>query len=563
MVFNLRLRLRNRLFCRGISGYYRVQAAHFQECVRRKSPYIHEETIEFPNGIRSWSTMLSPVLNGGAVVQIIGSRKDITEKQQAIAELQESEERYSSLFENNHSVMLIIDPGDGRIVDANPAACAYYGYSRDKIKTLNIHEMNTLSREQIQAEMEKALKEHRNLFFFQHRLSNGEIRDVEVYSGPIHFSGQLFLYSIVHDVTERKKAETELYQEKERLNVTLHSIGDGVITTDICGNITLISEETGQTGENAVEKVIATGKIVELANHTVLIAKDGSKRFIADSGAPIRDGEGRVFGVALVFRDVTERKMREEEIRFLSFHDNLTGLYNRAFLEIEKQRLDHEEFLPLSLVIGDVNGLKLTNDIFGHEVGDRLLKTIAELLVAEFRDEGIVARWGGDEFVIILPRTSNDKATAHCQNIQKRCGMMPEDPIRPNITFGASTKEENAQEINLVLKEAEDIMYRRFICGDYPVDPFIPGFIHSAIFGMGFKPGDRAAQSVRKGHAWFKSGYEAFNLRIIKDYTLRFIPEQTTLGAGQNGSQKVGRNMDHLEFSSGGPTDRFVNLIPG
>ncbi|HBE78278.1 MAG TPA: GGDEF domain-containing protein, partial [Firmicutes bacterium] len=318
-------------------------------------------------------------------------------------------------------------------------------------------------------------------------LASGELRNVEVYSGPIEISRQHLLYSIIHDITERQKAESELFQEKEQLKVTLHSIGDGVITTDTSGKVTLINEiaekltgwigeeaigkplhqvfhiineKTGQICENPVKKVLDTGLIVELANHTVLIAKDGIRRFIADSGAPIRDKDGKVFGVVLVFRDVTEKKIKEDEIRYLSFHDKLTGLYNRAFFEQETKRLDQREFLPLSLIIGDVNGLKLANDIFGHEVGDKLLTTISGILKTECPSEGIVARWGGDEFVIILPRTSRNKALSLCQNIQKHCSLMPEDPIKPNIAFGASTKEKMYQDINLVLKDAEDIMYR-------------------------------------------------------------------------------------------------------
>ncbi len=462
--------------------------AHFRECVKAKSSMVFEEILHFPSGIRTWSTMLSPVLKDGKVVQIIGSRRDISELQKTMSDLKESEKRYSSLFENNHSVMLIINPADGRIVDANPAACLYYGYSQEKICSLNISDINIFSMEQIQDEMQKAASEHRNPFFFQHRLSSGEHRNVEVYSGPIDISGQHLLYSIIHDITERKKAETELFQEKEQLKVTLHSIGDGVITTDIDGRVTLINEiaqeltgwsfeeavgqqlssvfyivdeETNQVCENPVQKALITGRVIELANNTILVSKNGTKRFISDSGAPIRDRDGKVFGVVLVFRDVTEKRLQENEIRYLSFHDKLTGLYNRTFFEREVKRCDILEFLPLSLVIGDVNGLKLTNDIFGHEVGDKLLKTISGTIEKVCRGEGIIARWGGDEFVIILPKTTKSKALELCQQIQEQFLMMPQDPIQPNITFGAATKEGVNSDIHVILKEAEDIMYRR------------------------------------------------------------------------------------------------------
>ncbi len=126
------------------------------------------------------------------------------------AELQRSEARYHSMFENNHAVMLVVNPVDGRIVDANPAACSFYGYGPETIRGMNISEINTLSLPQIREEMTQALVMHRNSFNFRHRLASGDIRDVEVFSGPIELGGQKLLYSIVHDITERKKAEEGL-----------------------------------------------------------------------------------------------------------------------------------------------------------------------------------------------------------------------------------------------------------------------------------------------------------------------------------------------------------------
>jgi PAS domain S-box-containing protein len=146
-------------------------------------------------------------------------------RRQAEEALRESEARYRSLFENNHAVMLLIDPDNAAITDANPAACAYYGWSREELKKRRIDEINTLTSKEVSAEMQLALSEKRNQFFFKHRRADGTIRDVEVYSGPILLKGKFLLYSIVHDITERKQAEEKILaslREKEILLMEVH-----------------------------------------------------------------------------------------------------------------------------------------------------------------------------------------------------------------------------------------------------------------------------------------------------------------------------------------------------
>ncbi|MDO3377233.1 response regulator [Geoalkalibacter halelectricus] len=133
------------------------------------------------------------------------------------AALQESESRYRSLFENNHAVMLVIDPRDGAIVDANPAAARYYGWSVAELKSLNIKDINTLSPAEVEAEMTRARQAQRNHFHFSHRLADGGIRPVEVFSGPIQIKGRSLLYSIVHDITERRRAEEQLHAANAQL----------------------------------------------------------------------------------------------------------------------------------------------------------------------------------------------------------------------------------------------------------------------------------------------------------------------------------------------------------
>ncbi|MBN1487514.1 MAG: response regulator [Anaerolineae bacterium] len=144
-------------------------------------------------------------------------RAEAAERQRIVDALQESENRYRSLFYNNHSVMLLIEPDTGVIVDANPAACVFYGYSHEELVGMQITNINTLSQEEVSAEMRAANMEQRQLFNFRHKLANNEVRDVEVYSGPIVIEDTQFLYSLVHDITKRRKAEAALQEERASL----------------------------------------------------------------------------------------------------------------------------------------------------------------------------------------------------------------------------------------------------------------------------------------------------------------------------------------------------------
>jgi diguanylate cyclase (GGDEF)-like protein len=150
----------------------------------------------------------------------------------------------------------------------------------------------------------------------------------------------------------------------------------------------------------------------------------------------------------------------EEKILFLSYHDQLTGLYNRRFMEEEIKRQDTPRQLPVSVIMGDVNGLKLTNDVFGHRAGDLLLKKAAEVIKECCRREDIIARWGGDEFVILLPRTGMKAAEEIVGRIKNKCALDSEGPVQVSIALGYATKNKAEENIWQVLKEAEEWMYR-------------------------------------------------------------------------------------------------------
>lgn len=460
----------------------------YQRCVDTKGPVTYEETLTFPAGTRDWLVSLSPLLDEGEVRYIVGARKDITLQKQAEAEREEFLTRLQTMFNRHDAVMLLIEPVSGKIVDANPAAVSFYGYSREELLNMCIQDINQMPTEEVKEFRMRAAKEKQRYFLFPHRLKTGDVRLVDVYSCPIVNAGQRLLFSIIFDATEREQYREKLYLEKEILKTTLLSIGDGMVTTDKEGRITamnmvaetitgwkqeeargrffhevfrLVNEETGQEVENPVARVLQTGKIIGLANHTLLITEQGGIIPIADSAAPIKDEKDDVYGVVMVFRDVTKEREYQQEILRLSYHDPLTGLYNRRFAQEEIKRLEGLGHLPLAVIMGDVNGLKLVNDIFGHQEGDRLLERMAKILKQNCRKTDIIARWGGDEFLILLPQTETEAAEKIVRRIEAATESSNDPIMNVNIALGFAIREGETQDFEEVLKEAEDRMYRQ------------------------------------------------------------------------------------------------------
>lgn len=296
--------------------------------------------------------------------------------------------------------------------------------------------------------------------------------------------------SINHLFNRIESGQKELYDSKKKLEAILTSVGDGVFAVDTEQNIVfmnpvaqrltgwqlddvkhtsiknvfrIINEYTKEIVPSPVTQVFERSETVELANHTLLITKDGKEIPIEDTAAPIIDEAGTVTGCVLVFRDSSERKERQKRIEYLSYHDQLTELYNRRFLEEELRRLDVERNFPLSIVYADVNGLKVINDAFGHESGDQLLTLVAAAMKTTCRADDIIARIGGDEFLILLPKTDAAQAASIIERIKESVGIVHFSGMSASVSFGVDTKTESSQNTSEVMSNAERNMYQEKI----------------------------------------------------------------------------------------------------
>lgn len=402
-------------------------------------------------------------------------------------DVKESEEQFRKLFKNNTAMLMLIDPKDGMIKDVNDTAINVYGYTLNEFLKLPIGSINLLPPDMIKEKIKKAKEEGKGEFVFQHIKKNGEIMNVEVRTTLIELNGEELLYSTIIDITDRIQNERMFKDADERLRTTLLSVGEGIIVTDEFDRITVVndkalkllgkneslerrkifeefrvySNQSDKYFETIYRECIHDNQMFRSDNtYSLLSNKDDSKIYVDFTISPINNHAGVNHGAIIVIRDVTIEKARQEEIRFMSRHDYLTGLFNRYNFESEMKRLNTKRQLPISIIIGDLNGLKLINDAFGHLEGDKLIKEVSEIFKKATRSEDIVARWGGDEYSILLPQTDEIGAESVKNRIQDLCKKSKYGLMIPSISIGHATKTEEDQDIREILNLAEERMYQ-------------------------------------------------------------------------------------------------------
>ena len=324
-----------------------------------------------------------------------------------------------------------------------------------------------------------------------------EVRNINLSDRQIerlHFKGKgefAFLRDSINNLLNRIEIEQcKVKNNEEKLYATLISVGDGVIVIDKDNRIqfmnpvaqeltgwsqrdalgqefetvfVIYNEFTREAVKSPVKEVFKTESIVQLSNHTLLLSKDGREISIEDTAAPIKDKDDRVVGCVIVFRDFSEKKEKQKKIEYLSYHDQLTGLNNRRYFEEALQRMDTDKNLPISFIYADVNGLKTINDAFGHSTGDQLIQQVANNLVSACRTNDIIARTGGDEFIMLLPKTDSASAKELANKIKEQLAKEKIMGIDMSLSFGWDSKNTADQSVWEVLKNAEDSMYKKKI----------------------------------------------------------------------------------------------------
>jgi diguanylate cyclase (GGDEF)-like protein/PAS domain S-box-containing protein len=294
------------------------------------------------------------------------------------------------------------------------------------------------------------------------------------------------LYTCIEVALYKHQMEQRLKESEQWLMTTLRCIGDAVVATDVAGQVMFLNHVAEQltgcmqadaigkgltqvfnivSGEDLPHSVFdrvirEEAQAVDRPDEAILLAKHGSATPIEYQAAAIRDNTGHEIGLVLIFRDITQRKQAEEKLHYLSTHDALTGLYNRAYFEEELARLERGRHFPVSIIIGDIDRLKATNDVYGHGTGDKLLREAAQLIKGAIRGEDVITRIGGDEFAILLPGTGTTatiEAIARIKESLAAYNANHEDcPLA--ISFGAATADIGP--LTDTLKEADKRMYR-------------------------------------------------------------------------------------------------------
>jgi diguanylate cyclase (GGDEF)-like protein/PAS domain S-box-containing protein len=463
---------------------------------------------------QSWAILVAGILASGILGAFLLLGTGYTarierEVETRTNELRQSEARYKQMFETNAAVKLVVDPDSGMIAEANQAAERFYGYSRRALLAMKIDEINVLPSEDIKTSIAKAMEAKCLHFEFKHRLASGELRDVEVYSGPIELGGKTMLYSIVHDITDRKLGEASL----RRFTSIFGAISEGVMVVDSENTIVEVNpaftEITGYIPEDVIGKtpqIMKSGRHDDAFYREMWLSLQTYGRWQGEIWDKRKNGEifpewltintiydeqGNVRERVALFSDITKKKEAEEQVWRQANFDELTGLPNRSMF---RDRLEFEirkavrSGASFALLFIDLDRFKEVNDTLGHETGDKLLVEAANRIVSTVRESDTVARLGGDEFTVIL---SDLGGNAHVETIASTIIQKLAEPFHLNKesayvsgSIGITLYPSDAQDSSELLKNADQAMYVAKSLGKNRFAYFTPELQEAAVERM-------------------------------------------------------------------------------
>lgn len=318
-------------------------------------------------------------------------------------------------------------------------------------------------------------------------------RGAQGYLSKGHFEGYLVPQSL-RNIIHRKAVEESVFIEKARAEITLNSISDAVIGTDMQGNVDylnvaaeamtgwlrddargkpikevmqIISGATRETRRNPIEAVLESDKPMKMAAGTVLIRRDGKERAIEDSASPIHDSNGRLSGAVIVFHDITDAQAMALKMAYLAQHDFLTSLPNRVLLNdriTQAISAAVRRGSQLAVLFLDLDNFKSINDSLGHSVGDQLLQSVAERLCTCVRRSDTVSRQGGDEFVVLITEDKHAEDAALTAEKILRALVVPhvlgEHELHVTSSIGISTFPADGNNADALIKHADTAMYQ-------------------------------------------------------------------------------------------------------
>ncbi len=322
------------------------------------------------------------------------------------------------------------------------------------------------------------------------------------------------LRKIISDINISEKdhdsLEKALEESEEKYRDLIEALPLGVIELDREGIIESVNQSAldilGCSREDLLKKHFTAVEAIEEGNlrsyfklfdyavngerkipaEIVFTGADGSETYVETSYNLVKKGP-RIANIQVLLEDITDSKKTRRELEYLRFHDQLTGLYNRAFMDQEIKRLDVSRKLPMSIILGDINGLKLVNDAFGNDEGDRLLCMIADIFRRSCRREDIIARYGEDEFIVLLPNTDAETVSGIGNRIMEMCKSISRDHFHFVMSLGKATKTGLETGFNEILTEARDLLYRNKLTGGKSVPGNAVTALVDSLMGRGYE----------------------------------------------------------------------------